>query len=44
MGGKKLKVLQATEWGGDLEIHLLAKGIGREIIVLTKSGDAHNCA
>ena len=36
---KKLRVLQATEWGGDLEICLLAIGIGREIVVITRSGD-----
>jgi len=27
-----------TEWGGDLEVRLLAIGIGREIVVLTGHG------
>lgn len=32
-------ILQSTEWGGDLEVHLLAIAIARQIVVITGSGD-----
>ena len=35
MGGKKSRILQLSEWGGDLEVRLLAITIGREIVVVT---------
>ena len=41
---KKLCILQPSEWGGDLEVRLLAIGIGREIVVITGSGDSYTCA
>lgn len=41
---KKLCILQPSEWVSDLEVHLLAIGIGRETIVITGSGDTNMCA
>jgi len=41
---KKMAILQSSEWGGDLEIRLLAIGIGREIVVLMKSGSSYSSA
>lgn len=41
---KKLCILQPSEWGSDLEVRLLAIGIGREIVVITGSGDSYTCA
>ena len=38
VGGKKVRILHSTEWGGDLEVRLLAIGIGR-VVVITGSGD-----
>ena len=35
MGTKKLRILQSNEWGGDLEVRLLAIAIGRDIVVIT---------
>ena len=32
---KKLHIIQPYEWGGDLELRLLAIGIGKEIVVIT---------
>ena len=32
---KKLRIIQPYEWGGDLELCLLAIGIGNEIVVVT---------
>ena len=34
---KKLQILCHGEWGGDLEVRLLAIGLSREIIVITSS-------
>jgi len=34
---KKLQILHQGEWGGDLEVWLLAIGLSREIIVVTGS-------
>ena len=34
---KKLRILHQGEWGGDLEVRLLAIGLSREIIVVTGS-------
>ena len=36
---KKFHIVQRTQWGGDLEIRLLAIGIKREIVVITASGN-----
>jgi len=36
---KKSHILQSTEWGGDIEVRLLAIGRGREIVVLTGHGN-----
>lgn len=41
---KKLCILQPSEWGGDLEARLLAIGIGREIVVITGSGETYTFA
>ena len=41
---RKLCILQPSEWGSDLEVRLLAIGIGREIVVITGSGDSYTCA
>ena len=35
---KKMCILQSAEWGGDLELCLLAIAIGREIVVISGSG------
>ena len=40
MGGEKVR---STEWGGDVEVRLLAIAIGREIVV-TGSGDTFTSA
>lgn len=36
---KKLQIVQSAHWGGDLEIHLLAIGIQRDILVICGSGN-----
>jgi len=36
---KKLSILKSSEWGGDLEIRLLAIAIGRDIVVITGTED-----
>ena len=36
---KKMKILQPNEWGGDLEVRLLAIAIGLHVIVITGSCD-----
>ena len=41
---KKLYILDQNEWGGDLEVRLLAIGIGKEIVVITGSGDTFTSA
>ena len=35
--GTEKHIIQANEWGGDLELRLLAIGIGKEIVVVTGS-------
>ena len=40
---KKARILQ-SEWGGDLEIRVLAIAIGRQIIVVTGSGNTFTSA
>ena len=42
--GKKIRIFQSTEWGGDLKVCLLAIGIGRDIVVVTGSGDTFTSA
>lgn len=34
---KKANIMQPKEWGGDLEVRLLAIGIGQDVIVITES-------
>ena len=36
---KKIRILQPNEWGGDLEVRLLAIAIGQDVIVITGSHD-----
>jgi len=36
---KKSIILQPTEWGGDLELRLLAIAIKREVFVITGTGN-----
>ena len=36
-GQKKLCIIQLYEWGGDLELCLLAIGLGEEVVVVTGS-------
>jgi len=40
---KKQRILQPSHWGGDLEVHLLAIAIGREIVVITGNGNEFTC-
>ena len=42
-GQKKLCIIQPYEWGGDLELCLLAIGLGEEVVVVTGS-DKLTCA
>ena len=37
---KKLTIVQSSEWGGDLELWLLAIGVQRDLVVITS--DYHN--
>jgi len=39
MGAKKLQVVQHTQWGGNLEICLLAIAIEREVVAISGSGN-----
>ena len=41
---KKLRIVQPNEWGGDLELHLLAIAIGKEIVVVTGSDNKFTSA
>ena len=41
---KKLHILDQNEWGGDLEVRLLAIGISKEIVVITGFGDTFTSA
>ena len=41
---KKLHILDQNEWGGDLEVRLLAIGINKEIVVIMGSGDTFTSA
>jgi len=41
---KKISILLPNEWGGDLEVRLLAIAIGREIIVITGSNNDYKHA
>ena len=34
-----MEILQQSEWGGDLEVCLLAIAIGRDVVVITGSND-----
>ena len=36
---KKMEILQQSEWGGDLEVRLLAIAVGRDVVVITGSND-----
>jgi len=38
---KKMTILEPSEWGGDLELRLLAIGIQRDIVVVTS--DSFDC-
>ena len=35
---KKQNILNSAEWGGDLEVRLLAIGLQRDIVVITSGG------
>lgn len=41
---KKLQTLQPRKWGGDLEVRLLAIGLGKDIVVISKSEDKYTWA
>ena len=42
MVAKKQEVLDVNEWGGDVDLRLLAIGLHRDIVVLTASSN-ENC-
>lgn len=40
---KKMTVLDSAEWGGDLEVRLLAIGMKRDIVVITTASNGCSC-
>ena len=40
----KQTILDHAEWGGDLEMRLLAIGLKRDIVVITEVHDSSTCA
>ena len=41
---KKLRIIQPNEWGGDLELRLLAIAIGKEVVIITGSDNKFTSA